>query len=166
MTGLRYAVALVVALQGCVIARQSASPLGSSVKATGKANGPTVAGELIAITADTLWVLTRQQVQVSVPLASLHRVAVRRGKVGVGATMGYSVALGLATGAALTASCSQVANECGEILPGILLTTVFVGALAALSVESSANLSIPARRWEELRPYARFPQGLPDSLKP
>jgi hypothetical protein len=165
MTGLRYAVLLVVALPGCVVARQTASPLGGSVRATRQTSGPSIAGELIAVTADSLWVLTPQQVPVSVPLAALHSVSVRRGKVGFGTTMGYSVALGLVTGGALALSCSQVADECGGVLPGVLLITVVVGALASVSLESSATLSIPARRWEELRPYARFPQGMPDSLR-
>jgi len=162
------ALAGAVGLQGCVVSRQSVSPLGRAVRIipVPSDTAEELAGELMAVSADTLWVGVAQDSGiVSIPLAQTRTVEVRRHKLGAGKAMTYSVILGLATGGALGAACASVEDaDCGGVLPAVLLSWVLWGGLSAISLESSARVGIPAADWKRLRPYARFPQGLPDSL--
>jgi hypothetical protein len=155
-----------LAIQACVLARQAVTPLGRAVKVTPipREHTPERSGELIAVSAESLW-LAQDSGVVSVPWSRVERVQVRRSTLSVGHAMGYSVVLGLVTGGALGAACSQVEDaSCGGVLPVALGGSLFFGALSAISIESSAVQTLRAARWEELRRYARFPQGLPDGL--
>jgi hypothetical protein len=155
-----------LALQGCVLARQEVTPLGRAVKVTPipREHAPERSGELFAVSAESLW-LARDAEIVSVPWSRVERVQVRRSTLSAGRAMAYSVVLGLLTGGALDAACSQVeAASCGGVLPVALAGWLLVGGLSAISIESSATQTLRAARWEELRRYARFPQGLPDGL--
>ena len=162
------AVAGAVGLQGCVVARQPISPVGRAVRIipVPSDTAEKLAGELMAVSADTLWVGVAQDSEiVSIPLAQVRRVEVRRHKLGAGKAMTYSVILGLATGGALSAACASVEGaDCGGVLPGVFVSWMFWGGLSVISLESSAKIGVSAGDWERLRPYARFPQGLPDSL--
>ena len=118
----------------------------------------------MAVSPDSLWVALGSEI-VSIPLAQVGTVEVRRSRLGAGNAMAYSLILGLATGGALAAACGSVSDaDCGGVLPSVLLTWVVVGGLSAISLASSANVGVPGSDWSALRPYARFPQGLPDSL--
>lgn len=154
-----------VALQGCVVARQAVSPLGRTVRVTlPQADQTELAGELMAVSAESLWMFRDSEI-VSVPLVEVRLVQVWRAERLGGKAMGYSAIVGLVTGGALTAACSQVEGaSCGGVLPVVFASWMLWGGLSASSVESSAKFRVGAGDWERLRPYARFPQGLPDNL--
>jgi hypothetical protein len=155
-----------LAIQGCVLTRQEVTPLGRAVKVTPipREHAPERSGELVAVSAESLW-LARDSGVVSVPWSRVERVQVRRSTLGAGHAIAYSVVLGLVTGGALVAACSQVEGaSCGGVLTGALAGWLLLGGLSAISIESSATQTLGAARWEELRRYARFPQGLPDGL--
>jgi len=154
-----------VALQGCVVARQPVSHLGRTVRVTPlQADQTELAGELMAVSAESLWVARDSEI-VSVPLLELRRVQVRRAERLGGKAMRYSAIVGLVTGGALSAACSQVEGaSCGGVLPVVFASWMLWGALSASSVESSAKFGVEAGDWERLRLYARFPQGLPDNF--
>lgn len=153
-----------LALQGCVVSRQPVTVLGRSVRITPAERDVALSGELIAVSAESVWVAPGAEI-VSVPWSRVRRLQVRLSKVSGGGAMGYSVVMGLLTGGALFAACSQVEDtECAVVLPGVLGMWLVLGGLAAMSLESGSHKTLGAARWEELRAYARFPQGLPDGL--
>ena len=153
--------ALALALAGCATWAPSASPFGRRVSLVPQGRTEPLGGELLAVNAESLW-LARRTGNVSVALSDIRRVRVRVGSPNGGNMVTASVIVGFASGAALTAACAQVdGTECGGVLPGVLLSAVLIGGLAALSVESSATQRFSREDWEQLRPYARYPQGLP-----
>jgi hypothetical protein len=168
MTGYRVAVAcltLAAVTAGCVLGRQPVSPWGRAVRvAPVPAAALRVSGELLAVSAESLWVALRHE-NVSVPFDQVERVYVRRSNLGAGQALGYSVMMGLVTGGALAAACGQVDDAaCGAVLPVAVLSWLAWGALSGMSLEAGAFTGVPAAEWEQLRPYARFPQGLPESV--
>jgi hypothetical protein len=40
------------------------------------------------------------------------------------------------------------------------------GGLAAASMRASSTIPLPSPKAEDLSPYARFPQGIPDGFDP
>jgi hypothetical protein len=67
----------------------------------------------------------------------------------------------LISGGALTAACSSVASDCGSVFTGTMLIWGITAALAVPSMEGSRYKRIRDPSPQDLRPYARFPQGLP-----
>lgn len=150
----------VLAIHGCAVSRQEVTPLGRAVKLSPIPHE----GELVAVSADSLW-LARDAEIVSVPWSQIERVQFRRSGLTGGKVMAYSTLLGVVTGGALVAACSQVeGTECAPVFPTVLALSLLLGGLSAISIESSAKQTVSAGRWETLGRYARFPQGLPDSL--
>jgi len=153
-----------LALQACVVSRQPVTVLGHSVRITPSERDSASSGELIAVSAESVWVAPGAEI-VSVPWSRVGRLQVRLSNVNGGGAMAYSVVMGLLTGGALFAACSQVEDtECAVVLPGVLGMWLLLGALSAMTIESSSQKALGAAQWEALRAYARFPQGLPDSL--
>jgi len=153
-----------LALQGCVVSRQSVTVLGRSVRITPAERDVALSGELIAVSAESVWVAPGAEI-VSLPWSRVWRLQVRLSNVNGGGAMGYSVVMGLLTGGALFAACSLVEDtECAVILPGVLGMWLLLGGLSAMSIESSSQKTLGAAQWQALRAYARFPHGLPDSL--
>lgn len=117
-----------------------------------------VEGELLAVTADSVWVLTAQGVRV-VPTASV-------------------------TSGKLTAYQSQASAISGWTVLGVLSTAsngivlvftaplwVITGTVAGSHESRAPVRTVPERRWADLAGFARFPQGMPPgvalrSLKP
>jgi len=152
------------ALQGCVLSRQAPSAGGRSVNVVPVSGAAPATGELIAVSPDSLWVQQHAEIT-SMPLERVRKVEMRRSRIGGGQVVAYSAILGGVTGIALTLACGSVEDtNCGAVLPGVFLASVALGGLLALTVESNVKLSVSAADWRALRPYARFPQGLPDSL--
>jgi hypothetical protein len=109
-------------------------------------------GELIAVSADSVWVLSGNQGLV-IPTA-----AVRGGKL-----TAYAAQKGGLTAWAVLGTISTISNG------GFLIFTApmwIVGGSLAVGGESRApERKNPPLTWVELAPFARFPQGLPAGIE-
>jgi hypothetical protein len=108
------------------------------------------AGELIAVSTDSVWVLTNEQGLV-IPTAS-----VRQGKL-----TGYAAQS--LRGWTLAGTLSSVSN--GAFLIFTMPAWLIGGSLANGSESRAAERKSPPLQWAELAAFARFPQGLPQGLE-
>jgi hypothetical protein len=124
-------------------------------------------GELIAAEPGRIWVLGKEQV-FEVPLSSLEEVRVRRHGFTSGKAFLWAIVGGVVTGGLLAAACSSVegARDCGNVFAVVGGIWLGVGGLAAASMGGSSSIAVPRPSVENLSPYARFPQGVPEGLDP
>ena len=150
---------------GCALPAPELSPNGRR----SRLRMPTeqVIGELIAVTPDTVWLLTKAGgTLVPFDAKSVDRLDVQRHRMGGTRTLQIMSLVGAVTGALLMASCVQVDDaDCGAVFPGALLTYIGVGAVFALVNSESAWMKYTPSQFIIAKPYARFPQGLPDTLR-
>jgi hypothetical protein len=112
----------------------------------------TIAGELIAARADTVWVLPDSGPVVAVPTSTVKQGLVARYNSEAGSIAGFT-ALGVM---------STISN--GYLL-GITAPLWIITGVVASSNESRAPLhGVPPLVWADLAAYARFPQGLPPGI--
>jgi len=118
-------------------------------------------GELLAAERDSLWILRPGGGVNVVPLSAVSGIRTRQRGMTAGGVFLWSLIGGAISGGALAAACSSVdgAENCGVVVPATLLAWVVVGGLAA-AVTSSGSRSVHLEV-DAIRPYARFPQGLP-----
>lgn len=154
-----------LAASGCVLGTSAPSPYGRQVTVlpAPRAADHRVSGELIAVSVDSLWVLAERTL-VTVPLAQVDAVHVARHRFTPKTALVWTAVGGLLSATALTVACGQVADDCGYVFPGVLLSWGMVGGLSAVTVSRSANLRFDRTEWDRLRPYARFPQGIPEGF--
>lgn len=126
-------------------------------------DGGSSKGELLAVSRDSVWLL-RDNALSAFPLVGIQQVDVQQSSFGSGKVWLWSLAAGALSGAALTAACSSVEGDCGYVFPIVLLSWTFIGGVATLSVEGSRYAEFHAPGGDQLRPYTRFPQGLPDGF--
>jgi hypothetical protein len=161
------AILLIVTLtSGC--ATSGTSPvLGRSVTVvpTASATTPPVAGELIAVEPEKLWVLGKEHM-VEVPLASVEEVRVERHRMNTRRGMAWAGIGALTTGGALTVACDSVedSENCGLVFLAVGLTWLLLGVLPARTLDKSAKIRLSRPAPDTLRPFARFPQGPPDGV--
>ncbi|HET9707435.1 MAG TPA: hypothetical protein VFP39_03935 [Gemmatimonadales bacterium] len=112
----------------------------------------TIAGELIAARADTVWVLPDSGRIAAVSTSTVKQARVARYRSEAGAIAGFT-ALGVV---------STISNG---FLLGITAPLWIITGIVASSNESRAPLrGVPPLPWAELAAYARFPQGLPPGI--
>ena len=112
----------------------------------------TIAGELIAARADTVWILPDSGPAVAVPTSTVKKGRVARYNSQAGAVAGFA-ALGVV---------STISNG---FLLGITAPLWIITGIVASSNESRAPLrGVPPLAWTDLAAYARFPQGLPAGI--
>ncbi len=115
-------------------------------------------GELAAIGADSVYVLM-QAGCAAIALADVERARLTGYEAGTGALVTWSGAGGLST------------LSHGFILVISLPVWILAGATATSANEYNARVRVPtrdtepARSWADMRAYARFPQGLPPSVR-
>ncbi|MBI1966673.1 MAG: hypothetical protein HYS40_01670 [Gemmatimonadetes bacterium] len=155
----------VVSATGCVMGTGAGSVYGrpAIVMPSGESRRPAMTGELIAASSDSLWVLADSGLA-SLPLAAADHVRVQRHNFGGGKGLVWTLIGGVVTGGALTSACSSVQGDCGGVFVAVAVMWGLVGGVSSLSLEASSKTTIAGPPWEGLRPYARYPQGLPDSL--
>ncbi|MDH4043090.1 MAG: hypothetical protein OEY20_09370 [Gemmatimonadota bacterium] len=143
------------------------SPFGADVvlkPRKGRAAGPTIQGELIAVSPDSLWLL-QSSTTIAVPLAEVGGVQMRRFHSGASAALIWGLVGGLVSGGLLTAACATVEDaSCGGVMAFSLITWGLWGGIGAATLGSSSTRTLPPSEGA-LRGYARFPQGLPGDLE-
>jgi hypothetical protein len=132
--------------------------------------GARVSGELLAVGRDTVWLLSGGTL-IAIGAGGIRAIDVERHRFGGSKTIAWMTLAGVGTGTALLWSCASYgAREndnsvsCGGVLPGTLLAFLAAGALLSFSNQRSSRHHLSPVETERLRPLARFPQGLPDSL--
>ena len=157
-------------LGGCVLSGHPVSPHGrnASVFPRGESR---VRGELIAATRDTVWLLADSALM-PFRMASLRGVNVDRHRMGFGRTLTWASIAGAATATAMLYSCHLYASSsdgsgssCSGVFPGTFVFFAVAGGLLGLLNEHSSKHHLSPERFDRLPPYARFPQGMPDSLR-
>lgn len=156
---------------GCVLRGAPVSPYGRDVSLVGP-HEP-IQGELIAVGSDTIWVLQQSLLRAK-PLSSERRIDVRRHTFGFRRTMKWMAIAGVSTGVALMVSCMSYESSgdgggnSGGCLGVVPVTTLFFAAAGLLfgSINDYTTVHRFAPADSNLfRPYARYPQGLPDSIR-
>ena len=118
-----------------------------------KSYRPAFEGELIAISADSVFVL------VSDSLVARSLKGVRRVRV-----VGYDPKAVDLMNWTLAGTLSTASHGIVAILSAPVW--LLVGSAVTSSAARSSEINVPGyyRTWDDLRPYARFPQGLPPGL--
>lgn len=168
---MRHARRLVATVVALVMATGCASTpkvqvVGRTVTVEPDGEGPEVKGELLVVGPERLWVRESSEVAV-LPLPGVRKVEVKRhGWDGRRAGM-WSLIGGLVTGGALTGACAAAdGDSCGGVGLITLGAWLLFGLLAAPSMGSSSRVDLPRPTADELRPFARFPQGWPEGVTP
>lgn len=166
------AVLIAFVVSGCVLPGAPISPHGR-VANLQLLRGGNVRGELAAANRDTIWVFSRDGL-VAWNTAELRRVHVRRHPFGFERTLKWMGWAGLGTGIALMVSCMSFEASTdggGESSGCLLVPPVTVGFFAGAGLlfgainEVSARHSLAPTDTDRLRPFARYPQGIPDSVR-
>jgi hypothetical protein len=124
-------------------------------------------GELIAAEPARVWVLGKEQV-FEVPLSSVAEVRVRRHGLTAQKALLWTLLGAVVTGGLLAGACESVEGNqnCGSVFAVVGGIWLGVGGLSAASMARSSSIRVPRPSAEELRPYARFPQGVPEGFDP
>ena len=171
---MRRSLALLLAVlltPGCVTGAGRLSVHGRQVTALEAGDGasrrPPREGELIAAEPGRIWVLGKEQV-FEVPLSSVEEVRVRRHGFTPGKALLWAAIGAVVTGGLLAGACSSVdgAQNCGNVFAVVGGIWLGVGGLAAASMGGSSSIAVPRPSVEDLSPYARFPQGVPEGFDP
>jgi hypothetical protein len=117
----------------------------------GTARQQTVQGELLAVTADTVWVLSDSAAEV-LPTSVVGGGKLTAWRSGTGAVAGGTV-LGVL---------STISN--GVLLIFTAPLWIVTGTVAGTSESFAPQRDMPPLRWAELARFARFPQGMPLGL--
>lgn len=152
---------------GCASAPKKLSPYGRSVTVVTTGERGKVKGELLAVGQDRLWVREKGGVT-EVALPEVKEIKVRRHGFGGHAALTWAMVGGLVTGGALAAACGSVedADNCGTAALVTAGAWLLVGALAAPAMESSSQERFTRPVPDQVRPFARLPQGLPEGVDP
>lgn len=128
-----------------------------------------VKGELLAVGADRLWLLADTAL-LDPRISEVARVRIKRHPF-TGSTMLVWGAIGaVTTGIALTAACASLGDDglggCGLVLPVFGLSWMVVAGVSSLFTAPSAYKTFRPGQIDDLRAFARFPQGLPEGVDP
>ncbi len=157
--------ALALALTDCATARVPLFGRSVEVKPVSGHGDSATKGELLAVGAEQLWVLEPTRVR-EVPFGEIGQVRVRLHGLDGGKAWTWTLAGAVLTGAALTAACASVEgdNNCGAAFALTAVPWGLFGGLSARSLEKSSRVLVRGPDFDALRPYARFPQGLPEGV--
>ena len=150
---------------GAARAQRPSSVLGRRLDLT-LVGSQRLSGELLAVERDSLWLLLSGDHMRAVPLGNIMRAQVPARGLTAGGVLVWTLVGGLVSGGLLTAACNSVdGSGCEAVFPAVFLSWGVVGGLSAAAM--SGSRAGPVRiEAGSLRPYARFPQGLPDRFAP
>lgn len=156
---------------GCAVRGLPISPYGRAVSM--KAGTEAIRGELVAISADTIWVQQGDSLR-PVVLAPSQRVDVQRHSFGLRRTVRWLGLTGLATAASLMIACNSYESSsegggdnsaCIAVLPATSLFFGVAGLIFGAGNQWSSVHRLAAADTARLRSFSRYPQGLPASLR-
>jgi hypothetical protein len=126
-----------------------------------------IKGELLALDSTVLLVLAPRGA-LQVPRGEIERVRVQLHGLGGAKAGAWAVAGALVTGGALALACASVddADNCGAFFAGTAVLWGLIGGPSAAGLARSSRVFIERSELDSLRPYARFPQGMPEGLDP
>ena len=120
-----------------------------------------VKGELLAVSADSAWVLAEKRV-VSVAMTMVKSASVSRHTMTASKGLLWGAGVGAVSGLALAAACGSIeGDECGGVVIGSTALGLAIGGLAAISLGPSSRWHFEPVTPSSLTRFARFPQGLP-----
>ena len=121
-------------------------------------------GELLSVSRDSLWVLSSETV-FAVPLADVQRLDIRVHNFNQGRMLKWNLVAGLGSAIALAAACNSVegVDGCGGVFLAWSLTWGLVGGATGAFLAKSSHKEVHPSR-DALRPFVRYPQGLPDAV--
>lgn len=138
---------------------------GRQVTVLQEGDAPKLEGELVTVDSQSLWVEEEDEI-VGVPLPSVREVRVKRHGMDGGAAGMWSLLGGLTTGGLMAGACASAdGGSCGAVGLVVAGLWVVVGLLSAGSMERSSRLDLWKPTPEELREFARLPQGWPESFR-
>jgi hypothetical protein len=154
-------------LNGCTFLREPPSELGRKVTLTLAEPEPEISGELLAVADERVWIRTKAGVR-DVPLSSIQKARVRRHGLDARAAAKWVAAGAVVTSLALASACARVDGNDGCERLGVVVggTWLVIGGFSAASLAKSSRLDVTPPVSEPLRPFARFPQGLPAGVEP
>lgn len=118
-------------------------------------------GELLAVSPDTLYVSGNKYISGEQGVFAIENVSVRKIEVELYPSGSGKVVLWTVLGTLSTAS-----HGIGLILSAPVWIIVGTICSATLSASNDREFSQFEFEWEELRQYARYPQGLPPNFQP
>jgi hypothetical protein len=156
---------------GCVIPGPQISPYGRQATTRFAGGGEVIRGELLAATSDTVWFLENGVIS-RYPTRDLSDIAVRRHPFTAQRAFTAMMIGGGVTAVAMMVACGRYNampnegnTECGPVLPVTLLLYALPGLLFATGQHYNSQIRMAPSEVDRLRPYARFPQGIPDSVR-
>lgn len=163
--------ALAALSAGCAVRGMPVSPLGRTATLIG--DRVQVKGELMALTPDTIWLRSDSTLRPYAG-AEYRQVQVQRHTFGLRRTLNWLGWAGAGTGAALMIACNSYESSpdgggdsgtCIGVLPGTVLVFAAAGLIFGSLNEYTSRHRMQPGDTERLRPFTRYPQGLPDSLR-
>jgi hypothetical protein len=160
LVALAYALLLTTAAR----AQEAPVPVSGRELAVTLAGGDVLRGELIGAAEESLVLLADSELR-TIELDEVTVLRFRRHRWGAGQVATWVGIGALVTGAGLTIACSQVEDaDCAGVFPATVAVWALFGVPFAVGIARSAWSSVPPRP-EALRPYARFPQGVPSGFR-
>lgn len=119
-------------------------------------------GELLAVHRDSL-VLAIGDTLRWLPFDAMTRVVIDRRVLGIGPALRRMAIVGIGTGLALTIACESVdeMDGCLALLPATVGLALVIGFFAGFETERFRYATFKPPTAEQLRPWARYPQGMP-----
>lgn len=115
----------------------------------------TAEGELIAVERDSIFILTQASTQDTL-------VAIAESEIELGRLTAYDAKDRLLAGWTAVGSLTTLSHGFG--LLATLPLWVVSGSIATVAQSFAPVEELPVESWDDLRKYARFPQGLPEGL--
>lgn len=156
---------VVLVLPACAIGRMTPSVLGRDVKVVPRADGPRVHGELLAVDTDRIVVLAKDGIH-DVAIPQIREVRVRRHGFDGKKAWTWTIVGAVVSGLGLAVACSSVEDTdgCGGAAVAGAVPWLLLGGVSALSTERTAFRAFDPGQKDLLRPFARYPQGVPPDV--
>jgi hypothetical protein len=122
-----------------------------------------LAGELLAADSSALWILLPTVGPTMLPLAEVREVRIARHSFDVRRIAIWTTVAGGVTTAGMLGACVSIESggNCGFFSLAFAGAWGVVGLVSGLLVAPSSTLVLQPPQPQRIRPYARFPQGLP-----
>lgn len=122
-------------------------------------------GELLAFGGDTLWIAGDAGLR-GVPFDDVRDVRIHRHGMDGGAVLRWGLIGAGVTALGMSVACSQVeGTDCAGVAGSVLVSWGVVGGILGWALASTSRQPVPATP-DGLRPWVRYPAGLPPSRRP